>query len=140
MTVQRTSITIAGKPRGCHLITSEIQNALDELETPATGLAHIFLKHTSASLSINENASPDVRSDMEEILNHLVPENEPYYDHTLEGADDMPAHGKSSLFGVSLTIPVHRGRLSLGTWQGVYLCEHRNRGGSRSIVITVIGE
>ena len=140
MTVQQTSITLNGKPRGCHLITSEIQNALDELETPATGLAHIFLKHTSASLSINENASPDVRSDMEQILNHLVPEDEPYYQHTLEGSDDMPAHGKSSLLGVSLTIPVHRGRLSLGTWQGVYLCEHRNRGGSRSIVITVIGE
>jgi secondary thiamine-phosphate synthase enzyme len=140
MTVQQTNITVSGKPRGCHLITSQIQNALEKLETPPTGLAHIFLQHTSASLSINENASPDVRRDMEQILNHLVPENEPYYQHTLEGSDDMPAHGKSTLVGASLTIPVSNGRLSLGTWQGIYLCEHRNRGGSRSIVITVIGE
>jgi secondary thiamine-phosphate synthase enzyme len=122
------------------LITSEVQSAVSELEPVQAGLAHIFLQHTSASLTINENASPDVRSDMESILNHVVPENEPYYQHTLEGSDDMPAHGKSSLLGASITVPISNGRLAFGTWQGVYLCEHRNRGGSRSIVVTVIGE
>lgn len=122
------------------MITSEVQSAVSELEPVQAGLAHIFLQHTSASLTINENASPDVRSDMESILNHVVPENEPYYQHTLEGSDDMPAHGKSSLLGASITVPISNGRLTFGTWQGVYLCEHRNRGGSRSIVVTVIGE
>lgn len=122
------------------MITSEVQSAVSELEPVQAGLAHIFLQHTSASLTINENASPDVRSDMESILNHVVPENEPYYQHTLEGSDDMPAHGKSSLLGASITVPISNGRLAFGTWQGVYLCEHRNRGGSRSIVVTVIGE
>jgi secondary thiamine-phosphate synthase enzyme len=140
MKVQQTSLTIRGRSRGCHLITSEVQSAVSELEPVQAGLAHIFLQHTSASLTINENASPDVRSDMESILNHVVPENEPYYQHTLEGSDDMPAHGKSSLLGASITVPISNGRLTFGTWQGVYLCEHRNRGGSRSIVVTVIGE
>ncbi len=139
MTVQQTTLTITGRSRGCHLITDEVQRGISELDAPATGLAHIFLQHTSASLSINENASPDVRGDMEAILNRLVPENNPAYRHTLEGTDDMPAHAKSTLVGASLTVPISRGRLALGTWQGLYLCEHRNRGGSRSIVVTVLG-
>lgn len=139
MDLRQTTITISGKPRGCHLITSEIERAIEELGAPESGLAHLFLQHTSASLTINEDASPDVRRDMESILNHLVPEDEPYYRHTLEGPDDMPAHAKSSLFGVSLTIPVTDGRLALGTWQGVYLCEHRNRASGRSIVVTLLG-
>jgi secondary thiamine-phosphate synthase enzyme len=140
MTVQQTTVTIRGKSRGCHLITQEIQQALSGMKTVNAGVAHIFLQHTSASLSINENASPDVRTDMEAILNHLVPEDEPYYQHTLEGSDDMPAHAKSTLVGAGLTVPVSGGRLNLGTWQGIYLCEHRNRGGGRSIVITLLGE
>lgn len=100
-------------------------------------MLHLFVKHTSCALSINENADPDVRSDMEKIMNHIVKENEPYYDHVFEGADDMPAHAKSSLFGVSLTIPITNGRLNLGTWQGIYLCEFRDYGGARSIVATI---
>lgn len=139
MDLRQTTITITGKPRGCHLITGEIERAIDDLGAPQSGLAYLFLQHTSASLSINENASPDVRRDMESILNHLVPEGEAYYRHTLEGPDDMPAHAKSSLFGVSLTIPLSGGRLALGTWQGVYLCEHRDRASGRSLVITVLG-
>lgn len=138
MGVRQTSVTVSGKRRGCHLITSEIEGALRELGAEGDGIAHLFLQHTSASLSLNEDASPDVRKDMESVLNHLVPENEPYYQHTLEGPDDMPAHAKSSLVGVDLTIPVSGGSLALGTWQGVYLCEHRNRGGRRSIVVTLI--
>lgn len=138
MSVLQTMVSVGGKPRGCHLITGEVEDALRELGVEGAGIAHVFLQHTSASLSLNEDASPDVRRDMESILNHLVPEDEPYYRHTLEGSDDMPAHAKSSLLGVSLTIPVRDGRLALGTWQGVYLCEHRNRGGRRSIVVTVL--
>ena len=107
-------------------------------QTTAKGrIANLFVKHTSCALSINENADPDVRSDMEKIMNHIVRENEPYYDHVFEGADDMPAHAKSSLFGVSLTIPITDGRLNLGTWQGVYLCEFRDYGGARRIVATI---
>ena len=117
--IQQTTFRLSAKPRGCHLVTREI---LDQLPRP---------------LSINENADPDVRSDMERILNHIIKENEPYYDHTLEGPDDMPAHAKCSLFGVSLTIPITGGRLNMGTWQGIYLCEFRNYGGPRSIVATV---
>ena len=109
-------------------------------QLPQTGILHIFVKHTSCSLSINENYDPDVRGDMERIFNHLVSENQPYYEHTLEGSDDMPAHAKSSILGVSLTIPITRGKLNLGTWQGIYLCEHRNNGGSRTLVCTIIGE
>lgn len=104
---------------------------------PKTGLLNLFVQHTSCALSINENADPDVRSDMEKIMNHVVKENEPYYDHTLEGLDDMPAHAKCSLFGVSLTIPITNGKLNLGTWQGIYLCEFRDYGGTRSIVATI---
>lgn len=129
--------SLTEKRRGCHLITNEIVSHIAD-KLPQTGLLNLFVKHTSCALSINENADPDVRRDMEQILNHLVKENEPYYDHTLEGADDMPAHAKSSLFGVSLTIPITNGRLNLGTWQGIYLCEFRNYGGPRKIVATII--
>lgn len=138
MSVRQTTITVRGKSRGCHLITREIERAIGELDVSGHGVAHIFLQHTSASLSLNENASPDVRRDMDAILNHLVPEDEPYYQHTLEGPDDMPAHAKSSLMGVSLALPITDGRLALGTWQGIYLCEHRNRSHERSIVVTVV--
>ncbi|MFW5789278.1 MAG: secondary thiamine-phosphate synthase enzyme YjbQ [Spirochaetota bacterium] len=138
MSVRQTSVTIQGKGRGCHLITREVERAIAEIGAPDAGIAHVFLQHTSASLALNENASPDVRRDMETILNHLVPEDEPYYEHTLEGPDDMPAHAKSSLVGVSLTVPITDGRLALGTWQGVYLCEHRDRSHARSIVVTVL--
>ena len=119
-------------------MTSEILGQLPKL--PETGLLHVFVKHTSCSLSINENYDPDVRSDMEQIFNHIVPENQPYYDHVLEGSDDMPAHAKATIIGNSLTIPITRGRLNLGTWQGIYLCEHRNYGGQRKLVCTIIGE
>ena len=136
--IQQTEITLTPKPRGFHLVTSEIVRQLPRL--PRIGIVNIFCKHTSCGLSINENADPDVRGDMETIFNHLVPENRPEYDHTLEGADDMPAHAKSTLSGVSLTIPITDGRLNMGTWQGIYLCEYRNHGGARRLVVTVIGE
>ena len=136
----QTEITLKARPRGFHLITNEILNAVPEISKIKTGLVNIFIKHTSASLTINENVSPDVRTDMENHFNVMVPENAPYYEHTLEGPDDMPAHIKASLLGASLTIPVSNGRLNLGTWQGIYLCEHRDYGGARKIVVTVIGE
>ena len=134
--IQQVEFALAAKHRGCHLVTREI---IDRLPTPLpmAGLLNLFVKHTSCALSINENANPDVRSDMEKIMNHIVRENEPYYDHVLEGADDMPAHAKSSLFGVSLSIPITDGRLNLGTWQGIYLCEFRDYGGPRRIVATI---
>ena len=128
--------TLSAKPKGCHLVTKEILCHLPAT-LPDVGLLHLFVQHTSCALSINENADPDVRSDMNEVMNHLVRENEPYYEHTLEGPDDMPAHAKCSLFGVSLTIPVSHGRLNLGTWQGIYLCEFRDYGGPRRIVATI---
>ena len=133
--VRQVFFNLSAKRRGCHLITHEVLQKIGAL--PQAGLLNLFVQHTSCALSINENADPDVRSDMEKILNHMVRENEPYYDHTLEGADDMPAHAKCSLFGVSLTIPITNGRLNLGTWQGVYLCEFRNYGGERRIVATI---
>lgn len=133
--IQQVEFSLSEKRRGCHLVTNEISNKLPKL--PQTGLLNLFVKHTSCALSINENADPDVRVDMEHIMNHLVKENEPYYEHTLEGSDDMPAHAKSSLFGVSLTIPITNGRLNLGTWQGIYLCEFRSYGGPRKIVATI---
>lgn len=136
--VQQVEITLPPMPRGFHLITGELVRQLPRL--PKTGIVNIFCKHTSCGLSINENADPDVRTDMETIFNRLVPENCPEYEHTLEGADDMPAHAKSALSGVSLTIPVTNGRLNMGTWQGVYFCEYRNRGGARRLVVTIIGE
>lgn len=132
----QTQFRLSAKRRGCHLITREVLDNLPQ-PLPKVGLLNLFVQHTSCALSINENADPDVRYDMEKIMNHLVKENEPYYDHVLEGADDMPAHAKSSLFGVSLTIPITNGRLNLGTWQGIYLCEFRDYGGSRSIVATI---
>lgn len=134
--IQQKEFLLSAKRRGCHLVTREILANLP-LPLPQTGLLNLFVKHTSCALSINENADPDVRSDMEKIMNHIVRENEPYYDHVFEGADDMPAHAKSSLFGVSITIPITDGRLNLGTWQGIYLCEFRDYGGSRQIVATV---
>ncbi len=133
-------ISLRDAGRGFHLITSEIVNQLPELENIKTGLMHIFIKHTSASLTLNENYDPDVRSDMEKYFNRTVKENEPWYDHNSEGSDDMPAHIKSTLIGSSLTIPITNGMLNLGTWQGIYLCEHRNHGGSRKIVVTIFGE
>lgn len=137
--IQQTTFHLSPKRRGCHLVTREIMEHLPKL-LPAVGLLNLFVQHTSCALTINENADPDVRSDMEQIMNHLVKEREPYYDHTMEGADDMPAHAKCSLFGVSITIPITGGRLNLGTWQGIYLCEFRNYGGQRKIVATIIGQ
>lgn len=134
--IQQTAFKLKAKGRGCHLITREILDNLAK-PLPKVGLLNLFVQHTSCALSINENADPDVRSDMEKIMNHIVKENEPYYDHVLEGSDDMPAHAKSSLFGVSITIPITNGRLNLGTWQGIYLCEFRDYGGARSIVATI---
>ena len=134
--IQQTIFSLLAKKRGCHLITSEILKNLPS-PLPQTGLLNLFVQHTSCALSINENADPDARSDMVAIMDHMVKENEPYYDHTFEGADDMPAHAKCSLFGVSLTIPIANGSLALGTWQGIYLCEFRNYGGERKIVATI---
>ncbi len=122
------------------MITGEILKQIPELSNFQVGLAHIFICNTSASLTLNENVSPDVRTDLESSFNALVPENEPYYTHTIEGTDDMPAHIKSSILGSGISLPVTNGRFNLGTWQGIYLCEHRNRGGARNIVITIFGE
>ncbi len=132
-------IDLQPRPRGFHLVTAEVLDALPELDGIAVGLLHLLIQHTTASLALNENASPDVRRDFESYFNAAVPEDAPYWTHTLEGADDMPAHVKASLLGPSLTLPVARGRLALGTWQGIYLCEHRDRGGSRSVVATLSG-
>jgi secondary thiamine-phosphate synthase enzyme len=139
MHIYQKEITLSSKRRGFHLVTDEIERAVPELRNISQGIAHIFMKHTSASLTLNENADPDVRVDMESHFNKMIPENAPYYRHTMEGSDDMPAHIKSSLLGASLTVPITGGRFNLGTWQGIYLCEHRNRGGSRKIVITLTG-
>ena len=129
-------ITLRPHSRGFHLITSEIEESLPEL--PECGLLHLFIKHTSAALSLNENADPDVQTDLEAAFNHIVREREPYYQHTCEGDDDMPAHIKSTMIGASVTIPISRHRLNLGTWQGIYLCEFRNRASGRHIVATII--
>ena len=137
--VQRR-ITLAPRPRGFHLITRELVEALPELDGFEVGVLHLLIQHTSASLALNENASPDVRRDFETWFNQAVPERATYWTHTLEGDEDMPAHVKAALLGPSLTLPVSQGRLALGTWQGVYLCEHRNRGGSRHVVATAWGE
>lgn len=137
---QRT-IRLAPRSRGCHLVTDEIRKAVaEDLKRFSVGIAHVFIQHTSASLTINENADPDVRKDMEAILNRVVPEKGVAYAHDAEGPDDMPAHGKASLFGSSVTIPITRGDFNLGTWQGIWLCEHRDHGGARSVVITLNGE
>lgn len=133
-------ITLKPRSRGFHLVTDEIISQLPEIKNIKVGLLNVFIKHTSASLTINENAAPEVRLDFESYFNHAVPENEPYYRHLDEGSDDLPAHLKSSILGCSLTIPVTRGRPNLGIWQGIYLCEHRNHGGSRTITVTINGE
>ena len=132
-------ISLEPRARGFHLITREIESAVPELRSLEVGLLHLLLQHTSASLTLNENASPDVRRDFEAYFNDAVPERAPYWTHTLEGPDDMPAHIKASLLGPSLTLPIADGRLALGTWQGIYLCEHRDRGGSRRVVATAWG-
>lgn len=139
MWLQR-EISLPPMPRGFHLVTGEVVDALPELRDVRVGMAHVFIRHTSASLTLNENASRDVRRDFESWFNEAVPEAAAYWTHTLEGADDMPAHVKASLLGPSVTIPVADGRFALGTWQGIYLCEHRDSGGSRRLVVTVWGE
>jgi secondary thiamine-phosphate synthase enzyme len=136
--LQKT-LTLTPKSRGFHLVTREVLAQLPELAGVKTGLAHFFLKHSSASLSINENADPDVRQDMETWSSHVIPDGSPLFIHTCEGPDDMPAHIKSAIFGCELTIPVSSGELVLGTWQGLYLGEHRDYGGSRKLVVTITG-
>jgi len=133
--VQQYNISLKPYPRGFHLITTEILQQIQSL--PETGILHVFIKHTSAGLTINENADPTVRMDFESSFNQLIPENAPYYKHNYEGSDDMPAHIKSSLVGSSVSIPISNYKLNLGTWQGIYLCEFRNHGGSRKLVISV---
>jgi secondary thiamine-phosphate synthase enzyme len=136
--VQRT-ISLTRRKRGFHLVTEEVVDALPELASIKAGLLHVFIQHTSASLTINENADADVRTDLEMALNKIAPENLPYV-HTIEGPDDMPAHVKASMMGSSVSIPISNGRLALGTWQGIYLCEHRNQASGRSLVLTLWGE
>ena len=138
MWVQR-EIRIEPRPRGFHLVTREVLDELPELRSVDVGLLHLLIRHTSASLALNENASPDVRRDFESWFDQAVPERAPYWTHTFEGPDDMPSHVKAALLGPALTLPVSRGRLALGTWQGIYLCEHRDRGGSRSLMATIWG-
>lgn len=139
MWVQR-QIELEPRPRGFHLVTREVVAAVPELRALGVGIATLFMRHTSASLTLNENASPDVRRDFAAWFDRAVPEGAPYWTHTLEGPDDMPAHVKATLTGSSLTIPISAGRLALGTWQGIYLCEHRDDGGARSVVVTACGE
>jgi secondary thiamine-phosphate synthase enzyme len=136
----QTRIELRPRPRGFHLVTDEIVAGVPDLQSMSVGIATVFMQHTSASLTLNENASPDVRHDFAAWFDRAVPDGADYFSHTLEGPDDMPAHIKASLTGSSLVLPVSRGRLALGTWQGIYLCEHRNDGGSRSVVITAVGE
>jgi secondary thiamine-phosphate synthase enzyme len=137
--VQR-ELKLRARPRGFHLVTDEVLDAVPEIRELRVGLVHVFIRHTSASLTLNENASPDVRRDFESHFSAAVPEDAPYWTHTLEGPDDMPAHIKASLFGPAVSFPIADGRPALGTWQGIYLCEHRDRGGERSVVVTVWGD
>ena len=139
MWIQR-QIRLEPRPRGFHLVTREVADAVPELRELRVGIAHVFITHTSASLTLNENASPDVRRDFASWFDEAVPEGAPYWTHVLEGPDDMPAHVKSSLLGSSVLVPVSGGRLALGTWQGIYLCEHRDGAGARSLVVTAWGE
>ena len=139
MIIQK-EITLRARNRGFHLVTSEIVSQIPELQNVQSGLLHVFIKHSSASLTLNENADPTVRTDFESHFNKTIPENAPYYLHDIEGSDDMPAHLKSSILGSSVSIPVTDGRLNLGTWQGIYFCEHRNYGGPRNLVLTLTGE
>lgn len=139
MKVYQKEITLEPKSRGYHLITREIETQVPDFGGISTGIAHLHIMHTSAALALNENADPDVRHDFRTFFDRLVPENPALYQHTLEGPDDMTSHIKSSLLGSSLTLPVRNGRFYVGTWQGIYLCEHRNRGGARRLVLTVLG-
>lgn len=139
MWFQKT-IHLNARKRGFHLISDEIEQHINDINCPSVGLLHLFIQHTSASLTLNENADPTVRADMESHFNRYVPERAPYYRHTYEGDDDMPAHIKASLLGNSVTIPITNGRLALGTWQGIYLGEHRDFGGSRTVILTIQGE
>ena len=138
MWIQKT-IALSPKSRGFHIITHDVLENIPELKDLKTGILHLFIKHTSASLTINENADPTVRTDFESHFNMLAPENQSYYQHTFEGSDDMPAHLKASLLGSSVSIPITDGKLNLGTWQGIYLCEHRNRGSDRKLIVTIQG-
>ena len=140
MNIIQREISLKPRARGFHIITDDILSAVPELKNIKAGIAHIFIKHTSASLSVNENADPSVRTDMETHFNVMVPEDRDYYEHTFEGPDDMTSHIKASILGSSVTIPVTNGSFNLGTWQGIYLCEHRNRGGSRKILVTITGD
>ena len=140
MAWHQVEIRLKPRPRGFHLVTGEIVAALPDLPRLRVGVAHIYVKHTSASLTINENADPDVRADMERWFDRAVPEDAPYFVHTAEGSDDMPAHLKASLLGSSVSVPIRDGRLALGTWQGVYLGEHRDHGGSRTVIVTLTGD
>jgi secondary thiamine-phosphate synthase enzyme len=140
MKIFQQQLHLTQRKRGFHLITAEVVNALPQISEFKTGILQVFIQHTSASLTINENADPTVRKDFEMYFNKAVPENDPDYLHDDEGPDDMPAHLKAAMLGSSVTIPIHNGRLALGTWQGIYLCEHRNYGGSRSLIITAWGE
>lgn len=133
--VKQYEIRLPAYKRGFHLITQEVLNAIDAL--PSSGIFHLFIQHTSAGLTINENADPSVRVDFESVFNRIMPENEPYLTHTMEGSDDMPAHIKSALVGSSVSVPITNGRLNFGTWQGIYLCEFRNHGGRRKLVVTI---
>ncbi len=139
MIMFQKEIALAPYPRGMHLITSRVLQELPEIRGISMGMLQVFIKHTSASLTINENADPTVRDDFERHLNHMVPENAPYYRHTYEGPDDMPAHIKASLMGSSVQVPVSLGSLNLGTWQGIYLCEHRDRASGRKLLLTLWG-
>ena len=138
MWIQKT-ITLSPKPRGFHIITHDVLENIPEIKDFKTGILQLFIKHTSASLTINENAAPTIRTDFESHFNILAPDPQSYYQHTFEGTDDMPAHLKASLLGSSVSIPITDGKLNLGTWQGIYLCEHRNRGGDRKLIITIQG-
>ncbi|MGX5817592.1 secondary thiamine-phosphate synthase enzyme YjbQ [Chitinophaga lutea] len=140
MKIYQSFLQLRERPRGFHLITTEVLQALPQMRELQTGICQVFIQHTSASLCINENADPTVREDFEMYFNKAVPENDPDYVHDYEGPDDMPAHLKAALLGASVTIPIRNGRLALGTWQGIYLCEHRDAGGTRKLVVTAWGE
>jgi secondary thiamine-phosphate synthase enzyme len=140
MKIFQQTLTLNQRKRGFHIITSEVVYAMPQISQIKAGICQVFIQHTSASLTINENADPTVRQDFEMYFNKIAPENDPHYRHDDEGPDDMPAHLKAAMLGSSVTIPIHNGRLALGTWQGIYLCEHRNHGGERNLVITVWGE
>ena len=140
MTWAQRDVRLAPRERGFHLVTDEVARAVPEIRQLRVGIAHVFIRHTSASLTLNENASRDVLRDFETWFDQAVPDGAPYWTHTLEGADDMPAHIKAALLGSSLTLPISDGEFALGTWQGIYLCEHRNHGGARTLTVTVAGE